>query len=127
MTEKVAEVKNTPETKKQQKQNSSDDEEEDELELATKQKVSYGTIKENKDIAKKKDKNEDLVGYGLDEAQEEKKTNKDSTQPVAKKAMFGDGSSFGRPTFGGRKAGGGAGGKFTGGDFSAGLDDIDNP
>lgn len=124
MNEQVsAEVKNTPETKNQQKHNSSDDEEEDELDLATKQKVSYGTVKENKDIAKKKDKTDDLVGYGLDEGQEEKKT-QDKTQ-IAKKAAFGEGASFGRPTFGGRKKAGG--GNFAGGDFSAGLDDIDNP
>ena len=123
MTEKVAEVKNTPETKNQQKHHSSDDEEEDELDLATKQKVSYGTVKENKDIAKKKDKTDDLVGYGLDEGQEEKKTQDKKQEP--KKGMFGDGASFGRPTFGGRKKP--DGGKFAGGDFSAGLDDIDNP
>jgi hypothetical protein len=64
--------KNTTVTKKQNN-NSSDDEEEDELDLATKQKVSYGTVKENKDIAKKIDKNEELIGYGLDEKKEENK------------------------------------------------------
>lgn len=68
-----------------------------------------------------KDKNDELVGYGLDEAKEEKKTT--DKQPV-KKAVFGEGASFGRPTFGGRKK---VGDKFGGGDFSAGLDDIDNP
>jgi len=35
---------------KKQNNNSSDDEEVDELEEATKQKISYGTVKENKDI-----------------------------------------------------------------------------
>jgi len=63
-----------------------------------------------------------LVGYGLDEGQEEKKT--DTKTTVVKKAAFGDGSSFGRPTFGGQRK---PTGKFAGGDFSAGLDDIDNP
>lgn len=119
---KDAPVKNTPVTKKQNN-NSSDDEEEDELELATKQKVSYGTVKENKDIAKKIDKNEELVGYGLDETKEENKTN-NNKDPV-KKAAFGEGASFGRPTFGGARRGEKS--KFGGGDFSAGLDDIDNP
>ena len=120
--EKNVQVKNTPVTKKQNN-NSSDDEEEDELELATKQKVSYGTVKENKDIAKKVDKNEELVGYGLDEGKEEKKTT-NNKEPV-KKAAFGEGAAFGRPTFGGARRGEKS--KFGGGDFSAGLDDIDNP
>lgn len=40
---------------------------------------------------------------------------------------FGEGASFGRPTFGGRKVVSKEnGGKFAGGDFSAGLDDLDN-
>ena len=48
--EKQNDVKNTPVNKKQNN-NSSDDEEEDELELALKQKNTYGSVKENKDIA----------------------------------------------------------------------------
>lgn len=59
----------------------------------------------------------------MDEGKEENKAGQDK-QP-AKKAAFGEGASFGRPTFGGAKKGNKS--KFGGGDFSAGLDDLDNP
>ena len=65
-----------------------------------------------------------MVGYGLNETKEEKKAEK--AEPKKAGGAFGEGASFGRPTFGGRKKVTADGGKFAGGDFSAGLDDLDN-
>jgi len=93
--------------------------------------MSYGNIKENKDIASANNKNKDeKLGYGLDEGQEESKVSKADGKAktagnVPKKA-FGEGITFSKPSFGRRKPAAGNGGKFGNDDFKEGLDDIDD-
>lgn len=117
-------AKNTPGANKAD----SSDEEEDELELANKQ-MSYGNIKENKDIASSnKNKTDEKLGYGLDEGQEEAKVNKADAKAAnaAPKKGFGEGITFAKPSFGRRRPAAGGGGKFGNDDFKEGLDDIDD-
>jgi len=58
--EEVKEIKNTPNV------NSSSDEEEDELDVASKQ-LSYGTIKEKKDLATKGGEEGKKLGFGFED------------------------------------------------------------
>ena len=112
------------ETKKsttQKKEESSDEEVDDELDLQT-QAMSYGNIKEKKDIAStEKQEQAETVGFGFDNTVASGAVSGNSTAPKAKK----DASdiTFGRskPTFG-RKVNKG---QF-GAEFSEGLDDIDD-
>ena len=97
----------------------SSDEEEDET-----AGLSYGNIKEKKDVASKQQQDDKLkAGYGFDDKADAKPSaGADGAEAPKQKKNTASDIKFGGPP---RKFGRGAKGKF-GGEFSEGLDDLDD-
>jgi hypothetical protein len=112
---KAQAVKTTKSTT-QKKDESSDEEVDDELDLET-QAMSYGNIKEKKDVASNEKQEEaETQGYGFENSSSVPSSSAPQKKKDASEITFGGG----RPKFG-RKAKG----QF-GNEFSEGLDDIDD-